>query len=292
MADLYAYYPGCSLHASAKEYDRSLKAVFAKLNIELEEPKGWVCCGASATYCIDESLAVSLPVQNLRSIEKMGLGEVVVPCAACFQRLKTAVHEMKESAETERRVEQILGGKYGYSVAVRHPLEIVEKLVSGGAAKDMLIGNLGQMRVACYYGCMLVRPPKIMGFDQPEDPLTMDRLISAIGGSPVQWSYKVDCCGASLTLNEPDIVVKLAKDIIEDAVESGAEVIAVGCQLCQANLDMRQAQINAQYSTDFHIPILYFSQLLGLTLGIGAKKLGLRKHIVDPMPVLARYGLA
>lgn len=292
MTERYAYYPGCSLHSTAREYDQSLKDVFAKLNLQLDEPKGWVCCGASAGYCIEEDLAVSLAVQNLQSVEEMGLEEVVVPCAACFQRLKTAAAQMKKSHEVERRVEQVLGRKYGYSVSIKHPLEVVEGLVSSGAAKDLLVHDLGQMRVACYYGCMLTRPPEIMQFDRHEDPVIMDRLIRSLGGVAVEWSYKVDCCGASLALNEPDIVLKLGRDIIEDAVGSGAEVIAVACQLCQANLDMRQAQINAKYSTGFQVPILYFSQLLGLALGVEPKKLGLGRHMQDPMPVLRRYGLA
>lgn len=291
MMNRYAYYPGCSLHSTATEYDHSLKKVFAKLGLQLEEPKDWLCCGASAAYCIDELMAVSLPMQTLQSIEEMGLNEVVVPCAACFQRLKTATFEMRKSPMIEDQVEQVLGKKYGYSVAVRHPLEIVEELISSDAGKDLLVQDLGQMPVASYYGCMLTRPPKIMQFDRHENPVIMDQLIGSLGGVAVDWSYKVDCCGASLALNEPDIVLKLAREILENAVESGAELIVVACQLCQANLDMRQTQINAKYSTNIQIPILYFSQLVGLALGIGPKQLGLRKHLTYPMPVLERYGL-
>lgn len=139
MTGRYAYYPGSSLHSTAKEYDHCLKHVFAKLKLQLEEPKGWICCGASAGCCIDEFLAVSLPVQNLQSVEEMGLGDAVVPCAACFQRLKAAPVEMRKSADTERRVEQVLGRKYGYSVAVRHPLEIVEELACSGAVGEVLV---------------------------------------------------------------------------------------------------------------------------------------------------------
>lgn len=288
----YAYYPGCSLHSTASEYDHSLRGIFARLGIKLVEPKGWVCCGASATDNLDELLALSLPMRTLQSVEEMGLGDVVVPCAACFRRFKSAEHDMRKYPETKRQVECVLGSENRDSVEVRHPLEVVEGLVSSGAVNEMLVRDLGQMKIASYYGCMLTRPPKIMNFDEPEDPVIMDRLIGSIGAAAVQWSYKVDCCGASLALNEPDIVLKLSREILEDAVESGAEAISVACQLCQANLDMRQRQINKKYSTNFEIPVLYFSQLVGLALGMSPKKLGLRKHIVDPIPLLKRHALA
>jgi heterodisulfide reductase subunit B len=291
MTTTYAYYPGCSLHSTATEYNDSLRKVFSKLSVELQEPQGWVCCGASAAHSVDELLATALPAHSLLAIEDLGLKEVVVPCAACFQRFKMAAHEMQQSNRLEGWVEEALGKKYGYSVTVKHPVEIIEQKVASGEAADLLVRSLGDMKVACYYGCMLTRPPKVMQFDECEYPETMDRLITSLGGEALDWSYKTDCCGASLALNEKQVVLQLAKDILQDAVESEAEAIVVGCQLCQANLDMRQVQINAEYTTDFNIPILFFSQLAGLALGLTPQEMGIQKHMVNPLPLLEKYNL-
>lgn len=291
MKTKYAYYPGCSLHSTSTEYDDSIRELFSKLDIDLEEAKGWVCCGASAAHSVDELLATALPVQTLQSIEEMGLKEVIVPCALCYQRFKVAAHDMKHSDQLENQVEDVLGKKYGYSVSAKHPVQIVEQVVASMATEDLIVRPLGKMKIASYYGCMLTRPPKVMQFDECEYPVIMDRLITNLGGEAIDWSYKTDCCGASLSLNEPDIVLKLAKDILWDAVESEAEAIIVACQLCQVNLDMRQGQINKKYETDFNIPILFFSQLAGLAFGLKPSDMGIQKHIVDPIPLLEKYNM-
>ncbi|MBI4669144.1 MAG: CoB--CoM heterodisulfide reductase iron-sulfur subunit B family protein [Elusimicrobia bacterium] len=290
MPEAIAYYPGCSLHSTAKEYDESLRAVFTKLGVELKEPEGWICCGASSAHSVDELLAAALPAQNLQLIEDMGAKEVAIPCAACFLRFKTSVYDMKQSKHLEGKVAETIGKKYGDTVTIRHPVEILEKMFANGA-KNQIKKDLGKIKLACYYGCMLTRPPKVTQFDDCEDPQTMDRLLKQLGAETLVWSYKTDCCGASLALSEPDVVVKLSRDILADARACGAEAIVTACQLCQANLDTRQGQIAKKFNENFNLPILYFSQLVGLALGLEPGKLGFDKHLVDPKPLLRKYGL-
>jgi len=275
----YAYYPGCSLHSTSREYDISTKAVCQALEIELDEIPDWICCGASSGHMTSELLALALPVKNLVLAREMAL-DTAVACAACYSRLKVANKVMRSN-----------GDAYRGEAKVKHLLEVVIDEYGLAALRDKVRRPLAGLRIAAYYGCLLVRPPEVTQFDDPEDPTTMERLISALGAEPIDWPYKTECCGGSLALTRTHIVAKLCHDILQMAADEGAECIMVACPLCQSSLDLRQAQVNRQYKTDFHMPVLYFTQLIGLALGVGNKELGLSRLIVSPDSLLRAKAL-
>jgi len=284
----YAYYPGCSLHSTAKEYDRSLRAVCEKIGIELEEVKGWICCGSSWAHPTSKLLSLALPLKNLAEIEKSGFREVIVPCAACFSRFKIAQHEVDNKPQLAAEVEGIIEHKFGDGVKVYHPLDILSNNTGLSRLTELVKNDLSGLKVVCYYGCLLTRPPKVMEFDVCEYPQSMDKILQAVGIPTLDWSYKTDCCGASFSLTRTEIVLKLSHDILEAAKSVGADAIAVACPMCHSNLDTRQEEIEEKYQVTYHLPILYFTQLMGLAFDIPTEKLLLRSHLVDSEAVLEK----
>jgi len=282
----YAYFPGCSLHSTAKEYDLSTKAVAGTLGIELAEIPDWVCCGATPAHLTLHLLSLALPVKNLLAAKKLGNYEVATCCAACFSRLKIANKFMAEDAEHRKKVEEIVGAQYSGEVKIRHFLDILVNVFGLKNIRERVTKKISGLKVACYYGCLLTRPPGVMQLDDVEEPHLIDDLMKVIGVEPVQWPYKTECCGASFSLTKTDIVLKLSADILQMASDEGAQAIVVACPLCQSNLDLRQGMINKKYKKNFNMPIFYFTQLLGLALGISPEKLGFEKHIVNPLPLL------
>lgn len=282
----YAYFPGCSLHSTAKEYDLSTKEVANALGIELIEIPEWICCGATPAHITMHLLSLALPVKNLLNAKKMDSYEVITCCAACFNRLKTANKVMETDPLHREKVEQIVGENYKGEVNVRHFLDVLVNVFGLKNIAPKVSKRLEGLKVACYYGCLLVRPPEITNLDDLEEPHLMDDIMRTIGAEPVKWPYKTECCGASFSLTKTDIVLKLSSEILQMAADEGAQAIVVACPLCQSNLDLRQAMINKKFKKNFNIPILYFTQLLGLSLGITPEKLGLDKHIVNPLSLL------
>jgi heterodisulfide reductase subunit B len=287
----FAFYPGCSLESSAKEYRASTELVARSLGIMIEEIPGWVCCGSTPAHMSDRILSIALPAHTLALAGQMNTEGVLVSCASCYSRLKAANHALKTDAEVRRQVAEAIGTPYAGEVPVHHVLEVVSRAAGEPGFEEKIKRKLKGLKVASYYGCLLVRPPEITGFDDPENPVVMDRLMSALGAEPVKWRSKVDCCGAALAFTNSDIVLKLSGEILEDAKESGADVVAVACPLCQSNLDLRQGNVERYLGVDLEVPVLYFTQLVGLALGYSAGALGLGKHIVSPVPVLKRRGV-
>ena len=286
----YAYFPGCSLSSSGYDYDLSLKFVARALGIDLVEVKDWVCCGASSAHATSHLLSVALPVLNLSHAEKDGFEKLIAPCLACLSRFKAANLELEHDTDLKKQIHEIFDYNYRGKVKVYHPLEVfleigLEKI------RERIRKKLIGLKVACYYGCVLTRPPKIAQFDNVEDPQSMDSIIRTLGAQPVEWSFKTECCGVSMTLTRSDIVLKLSNDILREAKEAGANVIAVTCPLCQANLDGRQSQIEETYKTRYRIPILYITQLMGLAFGAFPKEVGIQKLITSPQEVLGSIGL-
>ena len=286
----YAYYPGCSLESTAKDYDVSTRSACKTLGIELEEIPGWICCGASSAHMTSELLGLALPVKNLVLAQQQGL-DMAVCCAACYSRLKIADKAMTSGDAHAANVDKLVGSEYRGGVQIKHLLEIVTREYGLEQLRGHLKTTLNGLRVAAYYGCLLVRPPEAVSFDDVENPTSMDQLTVALGGEAVSWPYKTECCGGSLALTRTDVVLKLGRDILHMASTEGAECIMVACPLCQANLDMRQSQINKQYKTDYNLPILYFTQLMGLAMGLAPKQLGLQKLITDPTKLLREKAL-
>ncbi len=286
-----AFYPGCALESSAKEYKDSTLLVARSLGLQMEEIPDWICCGATAAHMSDEVLAVVLPAYDLLEAKRMGADTVVASCAACYSRMRSANFELKRDPEMAGKVAEALGEPYEGDVDVRHFLEIVSEAAEEQDLKARLKTPLAGLKIASYYGCLLVRPAEVTGFDDREDPQMLDRLVDLVGAEPVDWRYKVECCGASLAFSRPDIADKMSGDILQDAKEAGADLVMVACPLCHSNLDLRQSDIEKRLGADLEIPILYFTQVLGLALGASPRALGMHKHMINPLPLLRRRGL-
>ncbi|MGB2854871.1 MAG: CoB--CoM heterodisulfide reductase iron-sulfur subunit B family protein, partial [Dehalococcoidia bacterium] len=272
--------------SSAKEFDVSARLVCRKLGIDLRELEDWTCCGASAAHTIDELLSIVLPARNLQIAEQEGL-PLATACAMCYSRLKIAAHELGDAAKLDQ-FKEIIGKDFHNTVKVVHLLEILDsEKMSFPVEKP-----LQDLKIACYYGCLLARPRDTVGFDDEENPHKMDKLMNALGAESVEWGFKTECCGASLPFSRPDVVIKLSHRILYHARQAGADCVAVACPMCHSNLDTRQSEMKAKYRDDFELPVLYFTQLLGLALGFLPHKLGLEKHFVDPRPILKSKELA
>ena len=283
----YAYYPGCASDSTAREQHASCVAVARSLGIDLAEIAGWICCGTTPAHQTDRVLAASLPAANLVRAQKMGL-DIVVTCAACYSMLKMANHEVLNYPKVREHVNEVLGQDYDGSVRVRHFVEVLLEDVEIDRIKKALKHSLNGLKVACYYGCLLVRPPEVNQFDDPENPTSLDRLVTAMGGESLDWPHKVECCGGSLSLTRTDVVVKLSDAVLTMARGAGAECVAVACPMCQINLDLRQSDIKKETGRDHNLPIIYITQLLGLCLGIAADELGLKKLMVSPESIVNR----
>lgn len=286
-ANAVAYYPGCSLHSSAKEFDQSTRAVCEALELELIEPKGWVCCGSTAAHRADPEAALRLPMENLAIIEQGGFQEVTMPCAACFNRHKAALYEIRHHDQERQAIAKALGYNYKDNVQVNTLVQTITQRLGTAKVAEKVLKPLEGLRVVCYYGCLLTRPPQVTEAENPENPTDMDELVAALGAEVLDWSYKTCCCGASHALTRPDIVLKLSSNLVNQARQAGADVIAVGCPVCHLNLDGRQFQMEAEH----HIPILYFTQLMALALGLPEGAAVLNKNLVDPRPVLRERGV-
>ena len=281
----YAYYPGCSLETMASEYDVSFRNLCAQLGIELEEIRGWFCCGAGMVGNLSPLLGLATPLKNLALAHENGFSEVVAPCSACYNQFKKALHEIESDAGLRRTLEDVVEYPLEKRVEALHPLEMLEKEIDGRKL-PAIRAELSHLRVACYYGCLLTRPPKVVTFDNCEDPRSMDRLLQRVGIETVPWSRKTYCCGAFYAMVNPKKVLELTRTILEDAEAAHANALAVACPVCQLNLDARQPEVNEAYGTNFQLPVFYFSQLMAYALGVPAEGLGLWRHVVNAETIL------
>ncbi|MCX6552517.1 MAG: CoB--CoM heterodisulfide reductase iron-sulfur subunit B family protein [Acidobacteria bacterium] len=285
----YAYYPGCSRSGLGKPYDESLRAVFRHLGLALEEIPDWNCCGATSYMSISEDKAVALAARNLALAEQMK-AEVVAPCAACYLVLTKAQHMMGEYPALAEKVRKGLGAAgltYEGHVTVRHPLDILVNHVGLDAVRAKVTRPLAGYRVAPYYGCQVVRP--YGAFDDPLRPQTLDRLMAAAGAEVVDYPLKAHCCGGSLMGTMEDIGVRMNFLLIKEARARHANVMATLCPLCQYNLEAYQGKMRHRFHEDATLPIVYFTQLLGLAFGLEPKALGLQRNFVtaEPLPAMA-----
>jgi heterodisulfide reductase subunit B len=284
----YTFFPGCSLDGAAKDFHRSTLAVAAKVGLEIPELKDWICCGSTAAHSTDPLLADALPAKSLSAA---GGATVAVACAACYSRLKTANHHIAADAALRARVAQVVGHDYDGRTPVRHLLEILVRDIGLARIGAAIRRPLAGLKVACYYGCLLARPPEITGFDDPENPTLMDRLLETAGATPLEWPHKTECCGASFSITDTGIVLDLSNRILLMAQAAGADCIATACPLCQLNLDMRQKDIEAKSGRRYNLPVFYFTQLLGLAMGCPANELSLDSLVVEPQALLEAKGI-
>ena len=283
----YAYYPGCASDSTARDQHTSCLAVARCLGIDLAEIDGWICCGTTSAHQTDRVLAASLPAANLIRAQKMD-SDIVVTCASCYSMLKMANHEILNHPKVHKQVCEALGEDYDGSVRVRHFVEVLLEDVGVDRVREALKASLNGLKVACYYGCLLVRPPEVMQFDDPENPTSLDDLVRAMGGESLEWPHKVECCGGALSVTRTDVVIKLSDAVLAMARAAGADCVAVACPMCQINLDLRQADIAKEFGRRHDMPVIYITQLLGLCLGIAPDELGLKKLMVSPADIVQR----
>lgn len=281
-----AYYPGCSLDATAVEYGLSTERSAKLLGIDLWHIPDWSCCGASSAHQTDHLLALALPARNLAIAEREGL-DVLAPCAACYNRFRAVEHEVRSSEKARALVEKAIDTEYQ---ARYETISILQLLVEKYGLENLaarVVNPLKGMRPACYYGCLLVRPREITGFDDTENPQSMDQIMQALGASPVDWSYKVECCGAGLSVTKPEIGQQMIYRILKNAKENGADCIVTACPVCMINLDMRQAAVEKRFGEKFNLPVYYVTELVAVALGDKPRDVGINRHFVEAVSLFA-----
>ena len=286
------YFPGCSAHGTSEEFDLTTKMVMKTMDVEMEEIPDWNCCGATSAHTMSESLAYALPLRNLVLAEKLSNDTMTIPCASCYQRMKyTKIHMDENPALAEKIGTAVVGeGKYEGKVAVKSMLQYCYEDMGLEAIKAKVTSPLTGMKLACYYGCLLTRPKAITQFDSPEYPMSMDRIVEALGAKAVPFDFKTECCGASFSISETDIVLQLTNKILEMAKENGAHALVVACPLCQSNLDMRQPDIEKKYNVKYDLPVFYLTQLMAMAFGEPREKMMFAKHIIPVDGALGHIG--
>ena len=286
----YTYFPGCSSsEGGAKAYGWSAQAVSKVLDIELIELDDWNCCGSTPYSSVDELASYCLSARNLALAEKRGF-DLVTPCSSCYVMLNRTNSHLKEYPQLKAKVDEALAVgnlEYHRTVRVRHLLDVIVNDIGYDAISSKVERSLGGLKVAPYYGCQVVRPK--FGFDHPEFPQSLDNLITSLGGEPVPFPLKSRCCGGSLIISEEALALDLIGKLLGSALSNGAECLVTVCPLCQMNLDAYQSRVNKKFKTNFNLPILFFTQLMGVALGLKEKDLGLRTNIIPPQRVLAKY---
>jgi heterodisulfide reductase subunit B len=281
------YYPGCSLHGTAAEYDVSLRAVCQRLGIELTEIPDWVCCGATSAHAIDHAASTCLAADTLAKAHRASMDEILAPCAMCYSRLATAVRDLRARPELRSELAGALGSPRNApleSIRIRNLLHWLESILEE-LLNEAITQPLKGLKVACYYGCLLVRPPQVTGEKEVEAPRLMEQIVSRLGANPVRWSMQLECCGGAFALSRKEVVLRQCRSIYDAARRADADVICTACPMCQANLDMRQGAIGVLPAD--RVPILYLTQLAGLALGVSRSELGIDSHFVSVEPVLA-----
>lgn len=286
----YSLFPGCSAsEGGAKAYSLSAKAVCKVLDIELVEIEDWNCCGSTPYSSFEELASFCLSGRNLALAEKTGL-DLVTPCSSCYVILNRTNSYLKQYPELKSQVDEALaagGLEYHGNTRVRHLLEVLINDIGYEEINSRVKNSLEGLKVAAYYGCQIVRPR--LGFDHPEEPDSMDKLIAALGGEPVHFPMKARCCGGSLIISEEDLALDLIGKILNSALNNGAECLITPCPLCQTNLDAYQRLADKKFQKKFNLPVLYFTQLIGVALGLKEKDLDLKTCVVSAEKVLAKY---
>ncbi|MEN6627791.1 MAG: CoB--CoM heterodisulfide reductase iron-sulfur subunit B family protein [Candidatus Sumerlaeia bacterium] len=277
----FGYYPGCALHGSSNDYQASVGACMKALGVGLRELDDWICCGASAAHSINHKLSQALPARNLALAERDGLGELLAPCPMCSMELIKAAQAMRDDAALGREMSEIVELPVSGRTSVLNLIQVFQKVGLDAirvAIKPDSAERVGGYKAACYYGCLLTRPPKLLQFDDPEQPGSMEEILGAIGVTTVDWNFKTECCGAGMTMANEETVLDLGHKILANAAAHGANCVVVACPMCHVNLDMKQAAVEARHGVRLDMPIYYLSDLVGLALGIEPRALGIDRH--------------
>jgi len=284
----FAYFPGCSLEKMASSYHKSALETTKVFDIELQELDDWNCCGATTYFHVDQLLAYTLVARNLALAEKEGLN-LVAPCSACYKNAYFTNAYVKEDPDLAEHINFALEEddlQFSGSIEVHHLMDVFVNEVGFSAITEQVKNPLSGLRIAPYYGCQIVRPRK--NGEDVENPQYFEDLISAMGAEPTNFPERLRCCGGSLIMTSRVAALDMVRVLLQNAENNGAHVIATACPLCQVNLECYQATVNEEFGTDFNMPILYFTQLLGLALGISPKNLGIGIELVSATPVFSK----
>ena len=286
------YFPGCSAHGTSEEFDHTLKLVMKTLEVQLEEIPDWNCCGATSAHVMTENLALALPMRNLVLAEKLENKTMGIACASCYSRMKMTKKQLDEHPDLAKKINSTIvdEGIYHGSVDVKSMLQYCYQEIGLETIKSKVVKSLSGLKIACYYGCLLTRPKDVTQFDSPEYPMSLDRIMEALGATAVEFDYKTECCGASFSISNTEVVESLSGKILEVAKQSGAHMVVVACPLCQSNLDMRQPDIEKHFGKKLNLPVMYFTQLMALAFGYPESELMLPKHIVPVDEALTHIG--
>ena len=293
----YSYYPGCSLERNARSYHMSAMEAAKPFNLEFAELDDWNCCGATEYIALNKLAAYALIARNLVIAKNMpGDGhQLVAPCSACFLNLSKAEQYLSENADLAEKINIALAaGGLHYNpggLLVRHLLDVFVNDVGYEAIAEKVVNPLKGLRVAPYYGCTIVRPSFQGTFDDAEQPDTLDKLMKTLGATVVDYPLKANCCGGHMSQISEPVAMDMLHRLIKNAADYQADIIVALCPMCQFNLDAFQESVNKYYKTNFHVPVLYFTQMIGLALGISAQDLGIGKELVDARPALAKIGV-
>jgi len=274
-----AYYPGCALHGSSNDYEQSLRACLEPLDVQLKEIDDWICCGATAAHSLNQKLAVALPARNLALAENQGFREMLAPCPMCSMQLLKARKAVAQDEALRRSMSEIVELEVRGETRVLNLIQLFEK-IGLDRLKAAVKSPLSSMCAACYYGCLLTRPPEVVEFDDFEQPRSMEKILEALGGKTVDWNYRTECCGAGMTMASEQTVLDLSHKILSNAQAHGANCLVVACPMCHVNLDMKQANIERHYGVRHAMPVYYLSDVVGLALGFRPEALGVNRHFV------------
>lgn len=289
-----SYYPGCTMKNHAANFEELLLYSMKQLGVEVEEIDRWNCCGTVSSLAQDNAMRQLAPIRNLLRVQEASATRVMTACAMCYNVLKRANERVKAEPELLARMNEFMSDettKYDGSVEVVHTLQVLRELKANAkSVSSKVVKPLKELRVASYYGCLLVRPRSV-AFDNVEDPVLLDELVITLGGTPVDFSHKTECCGAYHTVDTPEIVGDRTYKIVSDAREQGADMILVSCPLCAFNLDQRQTAARRLHSDFEGLPVVYFTQLMAIAFGCEESVLKLELHHNSPRPILAAKGL-
>ncbi|MBU7583557.1 MAG: CoB--CoM heterodisulfide reductase iron-sulfur subunit B family protein [Nostoc sp. TH1S01] len=286
----FSYYPGCSLHTTAREFDISTKVVMQELGIELEDLHDWSCCGGSVAGAVSHDVGMALAARNVALAQQQNL-DLLASCSGCYNKSARAAQALENQTERDK-ITAILS-EMGVSITdskikVRN---VVDVLLNDVDISTHIKKPLKGLKVACYYGCLLTRPADITGWDSPVFPMSMDKLAQKCGAEVVDFRSKTKCCGGSMVIPKEDVALELTKQLLDEAKSLEADCIVLACPLCATNLEIKQPDIEKKYNVNYRLPIIYITELIGLACGIAPRKIGLHKHIISTNSVLQRLNV-
>jgi heterodisulfide reductase subunit B len=285
-----SYFPGCTLNTTGHGFDMAVRASTAAVGVELVELPEWNCCGATYPLIIDNMLELAAPAHVLVAAQEEG-GRVTTACTTCYNVLRRTNNFMREHVEERDRINAFIEADYAGEAEVIDILQLLRDDVGWEAIGQAVRQPLTDLKVAAYYGCMVLRPPNEVAYEDPENPRSLDDLMATLGATPVDYPHKNECCGAYLAVKAPHVTREMVYTILRSVQGAGAHVVVTNCPLCQFNLDKQQHELQKRYAGYQPVPVLYFSQLMGLALGLDASDYGWERHYIDPRPMLHDLGI-